>query len=58
LLQALPTPYRDVLTCRFLLNLSIRETARRMELTVANVKAMQSRALKPAAELDLAVTGC
>ncbi len=58
LLQALPAPYRDVLTCRFLLNLSIRETARRMGLTVANVKVMQSRALKRAAELDLAVIGC
>jgi len=58
LLQALPTPYREVLTCRFLLNLSIRETARRMGLTVANVKVMQSRALKRAAELEVAVTGC
>jgi len=58
LLQALPAHYRDVLTCRFLLNLSIRETARRMGLTVANVKVMQSRALKRAAELDLAVIGC
>lgn len=56
LLQALPTPYRDVLTCRFLLNLSVGETARRMGLTVTNVKVMQSRALKRAAELDLAVT--
>jgi RNA polymerase sigma-70 factor (ECF subfamily) len=58
LLQALPAPYRDVLTCRFLLNLSIRETARHMGLTVANVKVMQSRALKRAAELEVAVTGC
>ena len=58
LLQALPAPYRDVLTCRFLLHLSIRETARRMGLTVANVKVMQSRALKRAAELEVAVTGC
>ncbi len=58
LLQALPAPYREVLTCRFLLNLSIRETARRVGLTVTNVKVIQSRALKRAAELDLAVTGC
>ncbi len=57
LLQALPVPYRDVLTCRFLLNLSIRETARHMGLTMANVKVMQSRALKRAAELEVAVTG-
>ena len=27
LMQALPAHYRDVLTCRFLLNISIRETA-------------------------------
>ncbi len=58
LLQALPAPYRDVLTCRFLLNLSIRETARHMGLTMANVKVMQSRALKRAAELEVAVIGC
>ena len=52
LLQALPAHYRDVLTCRFLLNLSIRETARRLGLTMANVKVMQFRALKRAAELE------
>ena len=57
LLQALPTPYREVLTCRFLLNLSIRETAHHMGLTVANVKVMQSRALKHAAALDVDITG-
>jgi len=58
LLQALPAPYREVLICRFLLNLSIREAARRMGLTVVNVKVMQSRTLKRAAELKVAVTGC
>lgn len=57
LLQALPAPYRDVLTCRFLLQLSIRDTALRMGLTVINVKVMQSRALKRAAELDVILTG-
>jgi RNA polymerase sigma-70 factor (ECF subfamily) len=55
LLQALPTHYREVLTCRFLLHLSIRETARSMELTVANVKVLQFRALKRAALLALTV---
>ena len=57
LLQELPAHYRDVLTCRFLLNLSIRDTARRMGLTEANVKVMQSRALKRAAELELVLFG-
>ena len=51
LLQALPTQFREVLTCRFLLDLSIRETARRMGLTIANVKVMQFRALNHAAHL-------
>jgi RNA polymerase sigma-70 factor, ECF subfamily len=51
LLQAFPTRYREVLTCRFLLNLSIRETALRMGSTVANVKVLQFRALKRAADL-------
>jgi len=49
LFQALPVQYREVLTCRFLLNLTIRETARRVGLTVANVKVIQFRALKHAA---------
>ena len=51
ILQALPSQYREVLTCRFLLNLSIRDTAQRMGLTVANVKVVQFRALKRAALL-------
>ena len=57
LLQALPVQYREVLTYRFLLNLSIRETARRMGLTVATVKVMQFRALKRAADLAPTVFG-
>jgi len=55
LLQALPVQYREVLTCRFLLNLSIRDTARRLGVTVANVKVMQFRALKRAAHLAGAI---
>jgi len=51
LLQALPEHYRAVLTCRFLLGLSIRETAGRMGLTEGNVRALQFRALKRAAAL-------
>lgn len=52
LLQALPEHYREVLTCRFLLNLSIRETAVRLGLTEANVKVLQFRALKRASDLE------
>jgi RNA polymerase sigma-70 factor, ECF subfamily len=56
LLQALPEQYRKVLTCRFLLNLSIKATAFRMGVSVANVKVLQFRALKRAADLERAVT--
>ncbi len=52
LLQALPQSYQDVLTCRFLHSLSIRETAYRMGATEANVKVLQFRALKRAAALE------
>jgi len=52
ILEALPPQYREVLTCRFLLNLSIKETASRMGLTEANVKVLQFRALKRAADLE------
>ena len=51
ILQALPTQYREVLTCRFLLHLTIRETALKMGLTETNVKVIQFRALKRAATL-------
>jgi RNA polymerase sigma-70 factor, ECF subfamily len=52
LMQALPAPYREVLTCRFLLNLSIRETATRLGLTEANVKVVPFGALKRAAVVE------
>jgi RNA polymerase sigma-70 factor (ECF subfamily) len=52
ILQSLPVRYSEVLTYRFLLDLSIRETALSMGLTEANVKVIQFRALKRAAELD------
>ncbi len=52
ILQLLPAWYRDVLTCRFLLNLSVSETAVSMGLTETNVKVLQFRALKRAADLD------
>ncbi len=52
LLHLLSEPHREVLTCRFLLSLSIKETALRMSITEANVKVLQFRALKRAAELE------
>jgi RNA polymerase sigma-70 factor, ECF subfamily len=54
-LQALPERYREVLTCRFLLNLSVKATALRMDVTVANVKILQFRALKRAVDLEYVV---
>jgi RNA polymerase sigma-70 factor (ECF subfamily) len=48
ILSQLPERYRDVLTYRFLLNCSLKETAARMNLTEANVKVLQFRALKKA----------
>ncbi len=52
ILDVLPAHYQEVLTCRFLLNLSIKETAERMRLSEANVKVLQFRALKKAAEVE------
>jgi RNA polymerase sigma-70 factor, ECF subfamily len=52
ILQGLSARHREVLTCRFLLSLSIRETAQRMGLTEQNVKVLQFRALKSAAALE------
>jgi RNA polymerase sigma-70 factor, ECF subfamily len=55
LLQALPERDREILTCRFLLGLSIRETAVRMGVTEGNAKVLQFRALKRAAKLEYVV---
>jgi RNA polymerase sigma-70 factor (ECF subfamily) len=52
LLQQLPERYRQVLTYRFLLNHTIRETAAKMQLSEVNVKILQFRALKKAADID------
>jgi RNA polymerase sigma-70 factor (ECF subfamily) len=52
ILQALPERYRKVLICRFLLKLSIQDTALSMGATVATVKIVQFRALKRAAHLE------
>ena len=53
ILQILPERDRDVLTCRFLLKLSVRETALSMGVTEANVKVMQYRALRRAANSSI-----
>ena|SRR5437588_7995948 len=52
ILQALPERYRKVLTCRFLLKLSLRDTAVSMGATVATIKTLQFRALRRAADLE------
>lgn len=52
ILQALPEQQREVLKCRFLLELSIKATASRMGVSVANAKVLQFRALKRAADLE------
>jgi RNA polymerase sigma-70 factor, ECF subfamily len=57
ILSALPEQYREVLNCRFLLNLSIKDTASRLGLSEANVKVLQFRALKRAADLEHLVKG-
>jgi len=53
ILEALPERQKEVLTCRFLLSLSIKETAQRLGLSEANVKVLQFRALKQAANFDM-----
>lgn len=50
LLLPLPPRYRRVLELRFLHGLTIEETAQRMEISVANAKVLQHRALKRAAD--------
>src|SRR5258707_12355648 len=52
ILQAWPERDQGILTFRFLLNLSVRETAVRMGLTETNTKVLQYRALKRAARLE------
>jgi RNA polymerase sigma-70 factor, ECF subfamily len=52
ILARLPVRYRDVLTYRFLLNYSIKETAAALGISEANVKVIQFRALKKASALD------
>ena len=51
ILDALPPNYRQVLDYRFLKRYSVKETAAAMQLTETNVKVMQFRALRKAAQL-------
>lgn len=51
LLDALPERYRRILQLRFLENATIRETATSMDITVANAKVLQFRALRQAAAI-------
>jgi RNA polymerase sigma-70 factor (ECF subfamily) len=51
LLQQLPENYRAVLNYRIMQRMSLAETAQRMGTTVGNVKVLQHRAIKRAADL-------
>jgi len=48
IMHGLEPPYNDVLECRFMKGLSIKETAEVLELTSANVRVIQHRALQKA----------
>jgi len=56
ILEGLPERYRKVLICRFLLKLSLQDTAVSMGTTVTMIKTLQFRALKRAADLEHVVT--
>jgi RNA polymerase sigma-70 factor (ECF subfamily) len=56
ILQQLPKRYREVLTYRFLLKLTVSEAALIMGVTETNVKTLQFRALNRAATLESAMT--
>ncbi len=51
ILQNLPINYRAVLECRFIKNMSITETADVLDESEENIKVLQHRALKKAAQL-------
>lgn len=46
ILEKLEGNYRQVLVCRFLENLSVKDTAKKLNLTEANVRVIQNRALE------------
>ncbi|MEU9805856.1 sigma-70 family RNA polymerase sigma factor [Mycobacterium sp. NPDC050853] len=51
-LNALPDNYRRILELRFLQSCSIKESAAKMGVTVANAKVLQHRALRLAAQIN------
>jgi RNA polymerase sigma factor (sigma-70 family) len=53
ILGALPDRYRRILQLRFIEACSIKETAHTMEVTVANAKVLQHRALRMAARVSV-----
>ncbi len=50
ILGGLPERYRQILELRFLLAMSVKEAAREMNVSVANAKVLQHRALRLAAQ--------
>ena len=52
-LSALPDRYRKVLELRYLHGATLQETARALEITIANAKVLQHRALRRASTLDM-----
>lgn len=52
ILDALPERHRTILTLRFLLGYSIREAAAEMDISLANARVLQHRALRRAAGLE------
>jgi RNA polymerase sigma factor (sigma-70 family) len=55
ILAALPDRYRRILELRFLEACSIREAAHTMDVSVSNAKVLQHRALRMAAEVEVAM---
>jgi RNA polymerase sigma-70 factor (ECF subfamily) len=51
-METLPDNYRRILELRFLQNLSIKESASAMGVSVANAKVLQHRALRLAAQVN------
>lgn len=52
ILEKLPEKYRATLECRFLKNLSLKETAEALKTNVTNVKVWQHRGLKKASQIS------
>jgi RNA polymerase sigma-70 factor (ECF subfamily) len=52
LLDSLPPRHRDILALRFLRGYTIRQAAAELEISVANAKVLQHRALRRAAGLE------